>query len=67
LCELIKKCGLPTQWPDLDSQKVIESLYHDKKTMNHKIKFILVKEIGSVEIVEDLPESDILKLLQSKV
>jgi 3-dehydroquinate synthase len=67
LCEVIRKCGLPSQWPDLDSQKVIESLYHDKKTMNHKIKFIVVKEIGRVEIVEDMPESDILKMLQSKV
>ena len=43
LRKLIKKCGLPSQWPDLDSQAVIECLYHDKKTMNHKIKFILVK------------------------
>jgi 3-dehydroquinate synthase len=67
ICELVKKCGLPNQWPDLDSQEVIESLYHDKKTMNNKIKFILVKEIGSVEIVEDMPETDILKMLLSKV
>ena len=65
LRKLIKKCGLPSQWPDLDSQAVIECLYHDKKTMNHKIKFILVKELGSVEIVEDMPEADILKMLQS--
>ena len=65
LRKLINKCGLPSQWPDLDSQAVIECLYHDKKTMNHKIKFILVKELGSVEIVEDMPEADILKMLQS--
>jgi 3-dehydroquinate synthase len=65
LRELIRKCGLPSQWPDLDSKAVIECLYHDKKTMNHKIKFILVKELGSVEIVEDMPEGDILKMLQS--
>jgi 3-dehydroquinate synthase len=63
LSELVKKCGLPSQWPDLESSAVIECLYHDKKTMNHKIKFILVKEIGSVEIVEDMPEADILKIL----
>ena len=62
LRKLIKKCGLPSQWPDLDSQEIIECLYHD---MNHKIKFILVKELGSVEIVEDMPEADILKMLQS--
>ncbi len=67
LRELVKKCGLPSQWPDLDSREVIESLYHDKKTMNHKIKFILVKEMGTVEIVEDMPEADILEMLQSQV
>jgi len=66
LSELVEKCGLPSQWPDLNPQEVIESLYHDKKTMNHKIKFILVKKIGSVEIIEDMPEADILKMLLSK-
>ena len=66
LSELVNKFGLPSQWPDLDSPADIECLYHDKKTMNHKIKFILVKEMGSVEIVEDMPEVDILKLLQLK-
>jgi len=42
---------------------VIESLYHDKKTMDHKIRFILVKEIGSIEIVDQMPEAEILKVL----
>ena len=49
--------------PDLDPQMIIESLYHDKKTMNNKIKFILVREIGEIEIVNDMPEKDIRKLL----
>jgi len=64
---LVKKCGLPAELPDLDSREIIESLYHDKKTMNHKIKFILVKEIGTVEIVENMPETDILNMLQAKI
>ena len=63
LSKLVNKFGLPSQWPDLDSSAVIECLYHDKKTMNHKIKFILIKDIGHVEIVEDMPEADILKIL----
>jgi 3-dehydroquinate synthetase len=60
---LVKKCGLPVDLPDLDPQMIIESLYHDKKTMNNKIKFILVREIGEIEIVNDMPEKDIRKLL----
>jgi 3-dehydroquinate synthetase len=46
---------------------IIESLYHDKKTMNNKIKFILVKEIGKIEIINNMLEGDIRKLLQKAV
>ena len=63
IMKLVKKCGLPVDLPDLDPQMIIESLYHDKKTMNNKIKFILVREIGEIEIVNDMPEKDIRKLL----
>ncbi|MBT6716558.1 MAG: 3-dehydroquinate synthase [Nitrospina sp.] len=67
LSELVRKCGLPIDMPDLDPQTIIDSLYHDKKTMNNKIKFILVKEIGVIEIVDDLPKEDILKMLHTQV
>lgn len=60
---LLKNLGLPVKMPGLDSTAVIESLYHDKKTMDHKIKFILVKEMGSIEIVDQVPESEISKIL----
>jgi len=63
LDRLVRKCGLPADLPDLNSKAIIESLYHDKKTMNHKIKFILVKEIGVVEIVEDMPEEKIISFM----
>ena len=60
---LLKNLGLPVEMPDLDSASVIESLYHDKKTMERKIKFILVKEIGSIEIMDQVSEAEILKAL----
>ena len=63
LDRLVRKFGLPTDLPDLNPKAIIESLYHDKKTMNHKIKFILVKEIGIVEIVDDIPEEKIISIL----
>jgi len=53
--------------PDLDPQLIIESLYYDKKTINNKIKFILVKGIGKIEIINDMPEGDIRKLLQKTI
>ncbi len=42
---------------------IIEFIYHDKKTMNNKIKFIRVRGIGEIEIVNDIPEEDIRKSL----
>ncbi len=60
---LLMKLGLPVEMPDLDSSAVLESLYHDKKTTDHKIKFILVKEIGSIEIADQVSEAEILKIL----
>ena len=60
---LIKNCNLPADLPGLNSKAIIESLYHDKKTMDQKIKFILVKEIGVVEIIEDMPEEKIIAYL----
>ena len=61
--QLIRNFNLPADLPDLNANAIIESLYHDKKTMNQKIKFILVKEIGLVEIVEDMPEEKIIAFL----
>ena len=63
LDRLVRKFDLPADLPDLNSKAIIESLYHDKKTMNRKIKFILVKEIGIVEIVDDIPEEKIISIL----
>jgi 3-dehydroquinate synthase len=63
LQSLLKKLGLPVDMPLLNSSAVVESLYHDKKTMDHKIKFILVNEIGSIEIVDQVSEEEILKVL----
>ena len=60
---LLKNFGLPVDMPKLNSSAVLESLYHDKKTMDQKIKFILVNEIGSIEIVDQVSEAEILKVL----
>lgn len=60
---LLKNLDLPVDMPELDASAVLESLYHDKKTMDRKIKFILVNEIGSIEIMDQMSEAEILKVL----
>lgn len=62
---LIEKCGLPTRLPEFLPQQYIETMYLDKKAADMKIRFILVKELGSVEIVDAVPEKDLLEVLKN--
>jgi len=63
ITNLLKKFGLPVQAPDLGSKNIIESMYHDKKSSHNKLRFILAKAIGSVEIVDDVSEIPIETVL----
>ncbi|GJL78968.1 MAG: 3-dehydroquinate synthase [Nitrospinaceae bacterium] len=65
ITSLIEKFGLPTQLPDLKSEDIIQSMYSDKKTAHKKIRFIVVKDIGAVEIVDSVSESHIKQALES--
>ncbi len=64
ITDLIKNFGLPTQLPDLKAKDMIQSMYLDKKTAHKKIRFILVKDIGSIEIVDHVEETIIQEALQ---
>ena len=41
-------------------------MYHDKKNAYNKLRLILAKNIGSVEIVDDVPEISIKAVLEKK-
>ncbi len=60
---LIKQFNLPTQWPEYSKDKYLDAMYLDKKVRDKKMKFILVKEIGKVEIVDHVTEQHLIKLL----
>jgi 3-dehydroquinate synthase len=62
---LIENFGLPTQLPPLKAEDMIQSMYLDKKTAHKKIRFILVKDIGSIEIVDHVAESFIKEALNN--
>ncbi len=61
---LLKKTGLPIKWPSLDINMVLESLKGDKKVKHGKLRFILPREIGKVEIFNTIDEKDIINLLE---
>jgi len=60
---LIKNAGLPAVIADLDVSNIINSLSLDKKVKEEKIRFILMRKIGSVEIRSDIAQGLIKKVL----
>ncbi len=53
--KLVSRFGLQAALKDVDSDKVLELMGSDKKAVAGKSRFALPKEIGEVEIVEDVP------------
>ncbi len=52
LKRIIKKAGLPTEIPDLKIEEIIQAMQHDKKILEGKIRFVLLKAIGSAFITD---------------
>ncbi|MFQ5716037.1 MAG: 3-dehydroquinate synthase family protein, partial [Nitrospinales bacterium] len=65
LAALVEKFGLPSRLPDLAAGKIIEAMYLDKKTSDKKIRYVLAKEIGSVEIADRVSETVLKKVLEN--
>jgi 3-dehydroquinate synthase len=62
--QLLEKLKLPTCVDGLSADKIITSLKMDKKIRENKIKFVLPKKIGKVEICDDVPVPTIRKVLK---
>jgi len=58
---LIESYGLPIQTPKIKKDEVVTILMGDKKVRNGKMRFILPKKIGEVDIFNDVDESQFLK------
>jgi len=57
--KLIEKAGLPSKWPDLELDNVLDSLKGDKKVKNGKISFVMPLKIGAVKIFNDISNKEI--------
>lgn len=62
---LLEKIGLPVEVRTMSANEITEAMALDKKVENKALKFILVKKIGEIEIVEDVPESDWIRVLDN--
>jgi len=64
---LLAAVGLPTLLPSLDLEEVIASLFHDKKVISDKVRFVLPTEIGRVVISEEIDLALLKKVLQEQM
>ncbi|NIQ01692.1 MAG: 3-dehydroquinate synthase [Nitrospinaceae bacterium] len=60
---LVEKFQLPGAVPAFSSEQYIDTMYRDKKAHDKNIRFVLVRDIGTVEIVDKVSEADIVKAL----
>ena len=58
--ELLCSFGLPTVLPALDPDPLLHAMARDKKTRGGRLRFVLPKRIGKVELVEDV-NSDVVR------
>ncbi|MFQ5952065.1 MAG: 3-dehydroquinate synthase [Candidatus Omnitrophota bacterium] len=64
---LIKKAGLPVSLRGVSVKDIISSHAYDKKFITGSNRFVLPKRIGSVEVVEDIPELLVKTVLKEYV
>ena len=56
ISKLLSMYGLPLHCGPIDVQQFREAMSKDKKVIDGQLRFILVREIGTVEVVDNVPE-----------
>lgn len=60
---IIQRADLTTELPNLEVEKIIQAIKHDKKILRGKIRFILPKALGSVFITDEVSLSLVERVL----
>ena len=63
LTRLLERFGLPTAVPGLDTDRLIDAMGRDKKNQSGKIRFVLPRRLGQVELTDTAGEDDIRAVL----
>jgi len=58
---LLLNYGLPIDIPKIEKSQILKILMGDKKVKDGKMRFVLPKKIGYVDIFDDIKDSDFLK------
>lgn len=62
--ELLKSFNLPTFVSDINSEEIYSELFHDKKTMDNQINYILLKDIGNSFISNKVSREIVLNAIE---
>lgn len=62
---ILEKFQLPTRWDEIPIEKTYQTMFHDKKAKAGKLRFILPRKIGSVDIFSNVPEELVRKALET--
>ena len=60
---IIARAGLPTEFPNLQLESLIQAIRHDKKILQGKVRFVLPKSIGNVFITDEASLSLVERVL----
>jgi 3-dehydroquinate synthetase len=61
---LLADAGLPTEVPDMKSDRILEAIKHDKKNMGGKTRFALPQGIGDFYITDQVDISSIRNAIE---
>lgn len=64
LKNLIERFGMYTQAEGCNVEGIYRALFRDKKTVGGKLNWVLMKDFGSVEITDEVPEKIIKEALK---
>jgi len=62
--QLLAALGLPVELPKLDPQQMLDAMSRDKKVVHGKLRFVLPRRLGHVELAEDVPAELVREILQ---
>ena len=62
---LIARLGLQTHCEGVSVDKMYSALFRDKKTVGGKINWVVMKKIGAVEVMSDVPENIVREALKN--
>ena len=66
LKELLESAELLMEIPKVEASKLVEAMYHDKKVVGGRIRFVLLRSIGEVFVTDEVSLSLVEEVLAEK-